>query len=88
MSIIAGYEVIVPDQLTTSSQPGKVRVHYPRGESTILACNFDQDPPLLYIDDGGADGAYQWWSITSDGNVLNTPDKPTRPATMVPGKLV
>jgi len=86
--MIPSYEVIAPDQLTSSSQPGKVRVFYPRGStSTILQCNFDADPPELSMCDASADGAYQWWSVTTAGNLLNTPDKPTRPATLIPGAL-
>lgn len=78
-------EVIAQDQLVSSSNPNKVRVRYPRGAQTVLRCNFDADPPTLTTDDPDADGAYQQFTVLTNGNLLNVPDKAERPATLILG---
>lgn len=80
--MITNYEAIVQDQLTSSALPGKVRVRYPRGATTVLSVDTNG---VVSIKDDTSDGSYEAASVLSNGNLLYLADRVDSIGTIVLG---
>jgi hypothetical protein len=80
--MITNTEVIVQDQLITSAAAGKVRVHYPRGSSTVLTID-DRGTISLQADTN--DGAWQQAEVLPNGNLKFISDQPASIGNIIMG---